>query len=43
MEVEEPLQMDFALPTVAEGAELTVIFTLSILLQPEAVIVSVNL
>ena len=40
---DEPLQIAVAEPTLADGNGFTVIFTLSVLLQPVAVIVSVNL
>ena len=43
MIVELPLQTLVALPTVADGKGLTVIVTESDLLQPVAVMVSVNL
>ena len=43
MLVELPLQIELAEPVEADGNGFTVIFTLSVLLQPVAVIVSVNL
>ena len=43
MEVDPPLHIDFAVPALGVGNGLTVIFTLSDLLQPVAVITSVNL
>ena len=43
MLVDVPLQIDVAVPTVAEGREFTVIFIESVLLQPVELMVSVNL
>ena len=42
IEMDEPLQIEVELATVAEGNGFTVILTLSVLLQPVAVIVSVK-
>ena len=43
MPVDEPLQIDLAPPTVTAGAGFVDIFTLSVLLQPVDVIVSVRI
>ena len=43
IDVDEPVQMDFALPGVGVGSGLTETFTESVLEHPVAVIVSVNL
>ena len=43
MVVDAPLHMEVALPTTGTGSGFTVIFTESDLLQPEAVMLSVNL
>lgn len=43
MLVDEPLQIDLALPTVTAGNGFTDIFTLSVLLQPVDVMVSVRI